>query len=68
MFRVEYNIDTGERREIEQAAYRSTSDPTVVVVLDATEPAPDGMEAFDPSIDPVPSDGTTTETASGTTA
>lgn len=57
MFRIEYNIETGERREIEQAAYRSSSDPTVVVVLDATEPAPEGMEAFDP--DAITSSGTT---------
>lgn len=57
MFRIEYNIETGERREIEQAAYRSSSDPTVVVVLDATEPAPEGMEAFDP--DATTSSGTT---------
>lgn len=49
MFRVEYNIETGERREIDQTVYRSTSDPAVVVVLDATEPVPDGMEAFDPA-------------------
>jgi len=68
MFRVEYNIDTGERREIEQTAYRSTSDPTVVVVLDAAEPAPEGMEAFDPSIEPVPLDGTTADATTGTTA
>lgn len=57
MFRVEFNIETGEHREIEQAAYRSTSDPTVVVVLDATEPASEGMEAFDPTIP----EGTTTD-------
>lgn len=68
MFRVEYNIDTGERREIEQAAYRSTSDPTVVVVLDTAEPAPEGMEAFDPSTELAPSDGTTADASSGTTA
>lgn len=49
MFRVEYNIETGERREIEQTAYRSLADPTVIVVLDATEPSPEGMEAFDPA-------------------
>lgn len=49
MFRIEYNLETGERREIEQTAYRSLADPTVVVVLDATEPAPEGMEAFDPA-------------------
>jgi hypothetical protein len=61
MFRIEYNLETGERREIEQTAYRSPTDPTRVVVLDATEPAPEGMEAFDPAAvdtaatDPVPS-------------
>lgn len=49
MFRVEFNIETGERREIEQIAYRSTSDPTITIVLDATEPMPGGMEAFDPA-------------------
>lgn len=47
MFRVEFNIETGEHREIEQVAYRSTSDPTITIVLDATEPTPGGMEAFD---------------------
>lgn len=57
MFRVEYNLETGERREIEQAAYRSFADPTVAVVLDATEAAPEGMEAFDPAaVDPAASD------------
>lgn len=61
MFRVEYNIETGERREIEQIAYRRTSDPTVVVVLDAQEPAPEGMETFDP-------DATTSSSATGTAA
>lgn len=60
MFRVEYNIETGERREIEQAAYRSLADPTVVVVLDATEPSPEGMEAFDPAaVDTTVSDTST---------
>jgi len=57
MFRVEYNIETGGLREIEQVAYRSISDPTMTVVLDATEPAPAGMEAFDPAaVDPTASD------------
>lgn len=48
MFRVEYNVETGARREIEQTAYRNTSDPSMIVVLDASETVPEGMEAFDP--------------------
>ncbi|MFC2974574.1 hypothetical protein ACFOJE_20470 [Azotobacter bryophylli] len=61
MFRVEYNIETGERREIEQTAYRDQNDHMIIQVLDAVEPAPAGMEAFDPAAvdstatDPVPS-------------
>lgn len=68
MFRVEYNIETGERREIQQTAYRDPSDHSIVQVLDAAEPVPEGMEAFDPSIDPVPSDVTTADATTGTTA
>lgn len=60
MFRVEYDLVTGQRREIEQTAYRSLADPTVIVVLDATEPSPEGMEAFDPAtVDTTVSDTST---------
>jgi hypothetical protein len=55
-----YNPETGDNQKIEQIAYRDPNDHTVVQVLDATDPAPAGMEAFDPSAvdttatDPVP--------------
>lgn len=61
MFRVEFDLETGERREIEQAAYRDPNDHSAVLVLDATEPVPEGMEAFDPTT----VDATATDTSTG---
>lgn len=60
MFRVNYNIETGERREIEQTAYRDPNDHASYVVLDADQPAPDGMEVFDPAVEPPPDTTATT--------
>lgn len=51
MFRVEFDQETGESKEIDQIAYRSTIDHSKILVLDATDPAPEGMEAFDPQED-----------------
>ena len=48
MFRVDPNLETSERWEIPQVAYRDPNDHSIIQVLDATEPAPAGMEAFDP--------------------
>jgi hypothetical protein len=68
MHRMVYNPETGDNQKIEQIAYRDPNDHSIVQVLDATDPAPAGMEAFDPSIDPVPSDVTTADATTGTTA
>lgn len=51
MFRVELNLETGERREIPKTAYRDPNDHSIIQVLDSTEASPPGMEVFDPSID-----------------
>lgn len=50
LFRTETNLETGDYVEIAQKAYRSDSDPDAVVVLDASEPAPEGFSEFDPSV------------------
>lgn len=54
MFRVEFDMNTGQSVEIQQVAYRDTTDNTIVVVLDADQPAPAGMEVFDPNAAPAP--------------
>lgn len=45
LFRVEFNLVTQERVEIEQKAYRNGDD---VAVRDADQPVPDGYAEFDP--------------------
>lgn len=47
MIRVAFDYRTGERREIEVIAYRDPNDHSIIRVLNATEPAPEGLEAFD---------------------
>ncbi|MBV4553053.1 hypothetical protein HU742_018060 [Pseudomonas sp. SWRI102] len=46
LFRVEVNVMTGSRAEIEQRAYRLGDS---VIVLDADEIHPDGYAEFDPN-------------------
>ena len=46
--RVEFNVSTGEKIEIEQIAYRN--DEGDVIVLDAIDPTPDGFEEFTPEV------------------
>ena len=50
LHRVEYNVSTGERVDIAQAAYRD--DLGDVVVLDAGESPPSGYVEFDPAAAP----------------
>lgn len=46
LMRVEYDVISGERVEIDVIAYRN--DAGDVLVLDAIDPTPEGYEAFDP--------------------
>lgn len=47
LFRIEMNVTTGVRVEIDQTAYRNGEGE--VIVLDAGSSAPEGYSAFDPS-------------------
>lgn len=45
LFRVEVDVNSGERKEIAQKAYRLGDE---VVVVDSGEQPPKGFEEFDP--------------------